>query len=176
MSDNKFDADGVLVTDQNYEGETRGFDDLSDNERSTHLGAQRDEVKKLDSIISRKGSKVESLNAIIKDEELDDEGKPKPEVPDVNQAGDSSRMDRLELAQEGYPAEVVEHIMSLGGKDALQNPIIKQSADAMAKQHNAVNAADIQSGPQSAVDKKYTQDDLDNMTADELAKVLPHAQ
>ena len=173
MSEHKFDTDGVLVTDQNYEGETRGIDDLSQNERDTFIGTQRDEVKKLDAILDRKGKKVEGLNAILGDEEP--EGK-KPAEPNLNNASDSGRIDRIELAQEGYPTDVVEHIMAIGGKDALQNPLIKQSADAMAKQHNAKVAADITPGPTSTIDKKYTQDDLDKMTSEELAKVLPHAQ
>lgn len=94
----------------------------------------------------------------------------------VTSSGDTTRLDRIELRQEGYPQEVVDNIMELGGKDALNNPIIKKSVEDMVTQHNAEKASKIQGGSSSASVNKYSQKDLENMSVEELEKVLPHAE
>ena len=94
----------------------------------------------------------------------------------VTQSGDTARLDRIELRQEGYPPEVVDSIMELGGVDALKNPIIKKSVEDMVTQYKAEQATRIQSGSGSPSVNKYSKQDLENMSVAELEKVLPHAQ
>ena len=89
---------------------------------------------------------------------------------------DSERLDRMELRQEGYSPEVIDEIMKLGGVKALSNPLIKSAATEMQAKHTAEQAADITDGPQSQTRTKYSAEDLKNMSAEEMEKVLPHAE
>ena len=101
---------------------------------------------------------------------------PKPKV--VNKSVDSDLREKVErqgLQLEGYAPEVIDKIMELGGAEALSNPILKNSADVLQEQYKAQQAADIKSGPNSTGNTKYSKEDLENMSAEELEKVLPHA-
>jgi FtsZ-interacting cell division protein ZipA len=95
--------------------------------------------------------------------------------PEINNSTESERLDRMELRQDGYPPEVVDKIMELGGKEALKNPIVKRAADDLLAQHNAEKAGDIASGPNSTTKTKYSNEDLKEMSSEEMEKVLPHA-
>lgn len=183
MSENKFDESGSLITDQDFEGESRSFEELNQDERDTYVKLQSDEVAKLNNIITRKSDKVKTLNETLKDEgELDSEGNPVKKEPDadkggedVNNSNESERLDRLELRQDGYAPEVIDEIMKIGGKTALDNPIFKQSADALQAQHNAEQASDVTGGPNSTTRTRYSKEDLEGMSSEEMEKVLPHA-
>lgn len=84
-------------------------------------------------------------------------------------------IDELKLAKMGYADEVVAEIMNLGGPEALNNPILKKSADALQKEHADKVAATIEDSTQSASVTKYSKEDLANMSSEELEKILPHA-
>lgn len=92
-----------------------------------------------------------------------------------NQTGSEERIDRLELQQMGYTAEVVDHIMELGGPRQLKNPIVKKAADDMSKQAKTEKASAIEGSAAAAPVTKYSKSDLDNMSVEELEKILPHA-
>lgn len=93
----------------------------------------------------------------------------------VTNSSDSTRMDKLELRQEGYPSDIVDSIMELGGKEALKNPVLKKAVDDMLVQHKANIASKVKSSSGSPSLNKYSKQDLDNMSVEELEKVLPHA-
>lgn len=99
---------------------------------------------------------------------------PKQEEPIKNESSDT-RIDRIELKQDGYPEEIVNSIMELGGKEALKNPILKKTVDDMLIQHNAERASGVSGGVSSSLSTKYSKEDLANMTVEELEKILPHA-
>ena len=54
---------------------------------------------------------------------------------------DPDRIERLELQVEGYPKEIVDEIMELGGRDFLKNKVGKGVVDEMVRQHKAEQAA-----------------------------------
>lgn len=181
QTEHRFDESGALITDQNYEGESRSFEELDQTERDAFVGSQKAEVAKLNDIITRKGNKVKTLNEALKDDGDDSDGKKEPDnKPDEPQNDGlqslSQRQDRMELRQEGYPDDVIDHIMEMGGKSALDNPIVKQSADTLRKQHQDQQAADIGDGPQGQTRTKYSKEELKNMSVEEIEKVLPHAE
>ncbi len=197
MADNKmFDENGTVITDPKFDGESRTFEELEDSERDTYIQTQKNESTKLDSIITRKGDKVKTLNEALKDDEvelgengepkLDEQGNTIPKQVDkenkddkgdeLNSSKESERMDRMELRQDGYAPEVIDEIMKLGGKSALDNPILKKSADELQEAHVAEKAAnDLDGGPNSVGETKLTNDDLKEMSSEEMEKVLPHA-
>lgn len=90
-----------------------------------------------------------------------------------NPSSESDRLDRIELRQDGYPDEVINHIMELGGPKALKNPIVKKTADTLLKEHKAKKASSISSGTRGAPKIKYSADELANMSSEEMEKVLP---
>lgn len=81
------------------------------------------------------------------------------------------RLERLELRQEGYSPEEVDEIMSLGGRKALNNNLIKVGIEAKRKERKSLEATPT-SGGQAPVFKKYTQAQLDAMSFDELDKLV----
>ena len=97
--------------------------------------------------------------------------------PTTNKSSDSDKLERMQLQLDGYPKEVIQDIMDLGGKSALEgNAVMKQTVDSMVEQHKAEQASKISSGTQTSFEKKYTQQDLEAMSVEELEKVLPKAQ
>lgn len=94
----------------------------------------------------------------------------------LNSTNDTARLDRIEMRQMGYADEVINQIQELGGLEALKNPILKASADKLQADHAAANAADIKDGPNATPETKYSKEDLDEMSVEELEKVLPHAE
>jgi len=101
---------------------------------------------------------------------------PKPEEPkeEITNPTDSDRLDRIELKVD-YPVEIVDEIMELGGPKALENKVIKETVDRMLKRHNAEKAATIKKGSKSAINVKYSKEDLEKMSSGEMEKILPHA-
>jgi len=71
--------------------------------------------------------------------------------------------------------EAIDFILKNGGEEALKNPYIKKTIDNMIEQKR-VEAAQVEGDTgKSEIDKKYTQDQLKSMSAEELEKILPHA-
>lgn len=95
--------------------------------------------------------------------------------PIKNIQGNSEQLERMQLQIDGYPAEMVDQIMELGGKAFLNNPIGKKTVDAMLEQHRAEQATEIESGTQTSFEKKYTPADLKDKSIEELEKILPKA-
>lgn len=93
----------------------------------------------------------------------------KPSQESVNISPE--RLDRIELMQEGYSKEEVDTIMELGGRSMLNNPIVKGAIQVIRQQEKSKNASQNLSS-KSPVFKKYTQDDLNKLSASEMEKVL----
>lgn len=107
--------------------------------------------------------------------ELKKKPQEQPQAPlQTNSPIPDDRLERLELRQDGYTTEEVEEIMSLGGKKALDNAIIKAGIEAARKQRRSLEATPTDTS-RSPVYKKYTQAELQAMSVEELDKILPHA-
>lgn len=120
--------------------------------------------------------KAESLIVKNKKEAKKEEEKPAADPKPAVTSSDSERLDRFELRQEGYSKEVIDEIMDLGGPQALENPIVRKAADDRQAQLNTEKATDIPEGSTGQTKTKYSKEDLENMTSEELEKILPHAE
>jgi hypothetical protein len=158
-------------TDQFEDEQEVDLDNLSAEELETYLKAKKAEVIKLNSIIERKGKIVKDLNEKVTD--VSDDPQPIKSSP----KSENEITKRLELKVDyGYPDQVIDHIMSIGGKEALSNPITKAVADKMAQDIKSQQATDIPDGPESSVDRRIKVSDLQNMSSEEMEKVLPHRE
>jgi ribosomal protein L29 len=87
--------------------------------------------------------------------------------------GEDDRFTRLELKTDGYSNEEIE-LISEFGFDKKDNPIVKMAIETMRKERKS-KEADVSISGKSTVYKKYSNDDLKNMSVEELRKILPHA-
>lgn len=85
----------------------------------------------------------------------------------------TDKLKELELKIDGYSRDEIELIKEFG-YDKVENPIVKKAIESM-RQERKDKEADTQVSSKSAVHQKYTQQDLNNMSVEELRKILPHA-
>jgi hypothetical protein len=85
----------------------------------------------------------------------------------------NNRLKELELKIDGYNKDEIELIKEFGF-DKVSNPIVQKAIDVM-RQERKSKEADVEVTNKSAIYKKYTNDDLKNMSVEELRKILPHA-
>lgn len=81
--------------------------------------------------------------------------------------------ERLELKQEGYSDTVIASIMELGGKKALNNPLVKSAVQSLVQQEQNEAASSVDGASQSSTRTKVSMDELRNMSAAEMEKHLP---
>lgn len=81
------------------------------------------------------------------------------------------RLDRIELMQEGYSKDEVDAIMELGGIKVIESPLVQSAIKAMRAEKKSKDASQPLSS-KSPVFKKYTQEDLNKLTAAEMEKLL----
>lgn len=85
----------------------------------------------------------------------------------------NDKFTRLELKTDGYSNEEIE-LISEFGFDKKDNPIVKTAIETMRKERKS-KEADVAIAGKSTVYKKYSNDDLKNMSVEELRKILPHS-
>ena len=85
--------------------------------------------------------------------------------------------EKFELRLQGYSKEDVNFILNNGGSDALsdKNSLVSLALSEKRKQANAENAAQqtTNTSGMSEVERKYTPEQLKNMSSKELEKILP---
>jgi hypothetical protein len=84
------------------------------------------------------------------------------------------KFDRMELRVDGYSTDEVDEIMALGGPKVLKSKLVQSAIKAMRDEKKSKDA-EVNVSAKSPVFKKYTQQDLSNMSAKELEKILPKA-
>lgn len=155
MSENTFDNE-TNIDQKNTNTEA------NDSERVSELEA---EVSKLTAILKRRKEKDADREEDVQE----------VQKPITNNQGDSN-YERLSLKVDyGYPDNIIDSIIKNGGKTALQDPLFKRVIDEMHQEHKNEIASNIDTGSKSAWEHKYSEKDLDNMTSEELEKILPHA-
>lgn len=102
------------------------------------------------------------------------------EVSTSPKPSDILKADEFKLYRLGYNESEIDLIMHNGGAkilEDLKNPIVL-GLIASKEQRSAEDAASrvIDSGGLSDIERKYTEQDLRNMTQEDLAKLLPHVQ
>ena len=166
MTDLNQTPDSDTNTDQKNEVD---IENMTAEELDAFVKERKAEVIKLNSIIERKGSIVKDLNEKVTDVDT--------EKPIIKPVSDSEALERMGLKVDyGYPDEVIEEVMKLGGKNALSNPITKKVADQMAKDIKTAQATDIPDGPNSSADRTIKVSDLDGLSSKEMEKLLPHKE
>jgi hypothetical protein len=83
------------------------------------------------------------------------------------------KLKELELKIDGYSKDEIELVKEFGF-DKLDNPIVQKAIDVMRKERKS-KEADVSVSNKSLVYKKYTENDLKNLSVEELRKILPHA-
>lgn len=109
----------------------------------------------------------ERLRKAEKAIEMSKKAEKKKPSRDIN-SEENDKFERLELKVSGYPDEVVDQIISLGGKEALNDPVKKKVIDEYTKQAKAEQAAEVESSSKSGVSKKYSKEELRQMSTKEL--------
>lgn len=92
---------------------------------------------------------------------------PSPASPEM-----TDRLERAELRLEGYSADEVDEIMTLGGVKALNNELIKAGIEAKRKERKSLEATPTNSA-KSPMYKQYTEAELRKMSSEDLEKILP---
>ncbi len=94
-------------------------------------------------------------------------------------AMDILRDDAFKLYREGYDETEIDVIMKNGGRKILEDKDSPITLGILARkeQRGAEDASSMVNSKSqlSEVERKYSPDQLRNMTADELSKILPHA-
>ena len=101
------------------------------------------------------------------------------EEPQPQATDDSKLWEIAEMIQQGYTRQDADFISKNGGIDAMKDPnsYVSVAMRTIREQRMAENAASQTSSNtgMSEVERKFTPEQLQNMTAAELAKILPHA-
>lgn len=97
-------------------------------------------------------------------------------APQPAASDEAAWRERIELKTEGYSDDEITFLQQNGGRKALENDYVKNAVKSMRDQKAAEAATVETDGGKSEVEKKYTDEQLRDMSTEELAKVLPHAQ
>lgn len=92
----------------------------------------------------------------------------------MSPSGSEDKFKEMELRLDGYNKEEIEQIKEFGF-DKVGHPLVQKAIEAM-RQERKSKEADVSIPGKSAVYKKYTNEDLKNMSLAELEKILPHAE
>lgn len=118
------------------------------------------------------------------EEKLKGYNKPEAEAPvtpkeEAQKPTDDSKLWEIaEMIQQGYTKADADFIASNGGKEALKDPnsYVSVAIRTVREQRKAEEASNAtQSVGMSEVERKYTPEQLQNMSVEELEKILPRA-
>jgi hypothetical protein len=102
-----------------------------------------------------------------------------PKEEPIPPPNDDRLWEVAELIQRGFTREDAKFIQNNGGAEALkdQNSYVSAALRTIQEQRRAETAASqaTMGTGQSEIERKYTEEQLKNMTSEELAKILPHA-
>jgi len=116
------------------------------------------------------------------EEKLKEHSAPKviaPATPKVETAPDDRLWEIAEMIQQGYTKADADFIARNGGREAMsdQNSYVSIAMRTLREQRSAEQAAGAtqSNAGMSDVERKYTPEQLKNMSVAELEKLLPHA-
>lgn len=151
---------------------------ISDEELELELNLDDNEdVAALKAELERKDKILKQVLARAKKAEA----KSKPDSHITKQANTTIQIDDevLDLRLDGYTRDEVEFIARNGGRKALedQTSYVAIALKTKREQQNAEREASkaTDTSTMSEVERKYTQEQLKNMSAKELEAILPHA-
>lgn len=85
---------------------------------------------------------------------------------------EQSWQEKIELKVEGYNNDEIDFIMKNGGREALKNDYVQRAIEAKREQLKAEQALVSEDTSKSDIEKKYTQDQLSKMSADDLENLI----
>lgn len=129
------------------------------------------EVAKKNEALKQVLARAKSAEAKLKEVKTPVETTPVVPAKEVNKGADFD--DMLELRLQGHSKEAVDFIMKNGGVKSLDNPFVKLAVSAIKEQSMAEKSVKVPDSSKSEIEQKYTQEQLNNMSADELYKILP---
>jgi len=115
--------------------------------------------------------KLEEENKKLKTSIKPQDTQVKPDVAVDKKGYDLDEVTDLRL--DGYTKEEVKFIMNNGGRKSLEDPFVKVAIEKNREQRKAEQAIPEMESGKSEVERKYTQEQLSKMSADELYKILP---
>lgn len=157
---------------------------ISDEELELDLtpdGSETEEELKLKASNAEKAKKqilARARKAEAELKALKEATAPKPEAQ-AKPSDDDKLWEIAEMIQEGFTRADAEFIQKNGGREALKDPnsYVSVAVTSIKEQRRAEQAASMtDNSGGSAIERKYTQEQLQNMTAAELEKLLPHAE
>lgn len=83
---------------------------------------------------------------------------------------------RLELKTEGYTEDSISFLEKVGGREALKDPHVKAAIDSIQEQKKAEAAVTANETSKSDIERKFSQEEMNAMSAEELYKILPKAR
>lgn len=163
--------------------ELQDFQELANEpevtEESEEQGEDTAEGTDLEALNKQLYARLKKTEAELK--EIKEKGSKSPAPRKKKQAEESKEstddsIARLELKVEGYSPEEIDFIQEHGGKKALENPIVKRVLGEMKEERQAEAAQVTSSSNKSEFERKYSTEDLRNMSTEELEKILPKTE
>jgi len=87
----------------------------------------------------------------------------------------NERLERIELQTKGYSDEEIDFMLPLGGKKAIENEFVKAAIESKRQQKRAEAATVDTDSAKSDIEKKYSAEQIANMSVAEMEKILPRA-
>lgn len=87
----------------------------------------------------------------------------------------NERLDRIELQTKGYSDEEIDFMLPLGGKKAIENEFVKAAIESKRQQKRAEAATVDTDSAKSDIEKKYTAEQIKDMSVADMEKILPRA-
>jgi hypothetical protein len=116
--------------------------------------------------------KLEEENKKLKTSIKPQDTQVKPDVAVDKKVYDLDEVTDLRL--DGYSKDEVKFIMQNGGRKALEdNTFVKVAIEKIREQKRAEQAIPQEETGKSEIERKYTQEQLSKMSAEELYKILP---
>jgi len=142
-------------------------------------GESEVDVAKLQEINKKLFERAKRAEGFVKDQDGNWVKKTKPVTREIITPPADIEDERLELRLQGYSKDDVKFIMQNGGSKILEdkNSLVSIALNTRREQRRAEQAAQqtTNTAGLSEVERKYTPEQLKNMTAKELEKILPHA-
>ena len=123
------------------------------------------EAAKYKAIADRKAKQLDKLKEGLEEDETNKVTKEQP-------LSEAERFERLELKVDGYSDVEIDFLLKNGGKDAAGDEMVTAAIEAKRakdKSEGAVPEGDAK----SPVFRRHTQNDLENMSLEQLEEIIP---
>lgn len=152
-----------------------------EQELEINLDAEVSDVDTLQAELAKKSDAIRQLTARAKAaEDLVKKSREtsKQATPTVTETPSRDvQLDEItDLRLDGYTREEVAFIMKNGGRKSLEeNTFVKVAIEKIREQKKAEQAIPDDTSGKSDIERKYTPEQLKNMSSADLKKILPHA-